>query len=187
MKKKVLSGIKETVETIVIALVLAFLIRTFIMGTFWIPTGSMIPYLDINDRIMAYKLLYNINWVKRGDIIVFKYPLNPKKDFVKRTIGLPGDVVKIREKKVFINGEELKEPYAYHSDNWEVGFPRDDYGPIKVPPGSLFMMGDNRDSSDDSRFWGFVPKKNIVGEAFFVYWPPWRIKIIRNPFRESIA
>jgi len=183
MKKEVLSGIRETVETVVIALFLAFLIRSFIVGTFWIPSGSMKPNLDINDRIMAYKFFYNIDWVKRGDIIVFKYPLNPKKDFVKRTIGLPGDVVQIIGKKVFINEKRLEEPYVVHRDNREVGFPRDDYGPIKVPPGSLFMMGDNRDSSDDSRFWGFVPEKNIVGEAFLIYWPLWRIRIIRTPFQ----
>ena len=183
MKKEVLSGIKETVETIVIALLLAFVIRTFVVETFWIPSGSMKPNLQVGDRIMAYKFLYNLNWVKRGDIIVFKYPLNPKKDFVKRAIGLPGDVVQIREKKVFVNGKEIKEPYVIHNDNWEVGFPRDDYGPVKVPPGSLFMLGDNRDSSDDSRFWGFVPEKNIIGEAFLIYWPLWRIRIIRNPFQ----
>jgi len=94
MKKEVLSGIKETVETIVIALLLAFVIRTFVVETFWIPSGSMKPNLQVGDRIMAYKFLYNLNWVKRGDIIVFKYPLNPKKDFVKRAIGLPGDVVR---------------------------------------------------------------------------------------------
>jgi len=188
MKKKHLEWIKETVETVVIALVIAFLVRTFIVQTFWIPSGSMEPTLQVGDRIMAYKLFYGIDKVKRGDIIIFKFPLDPKKDFVKRAIGLPGDVVEIRDKKVYINGKKLIEPYVIHSDRWNVGFPRDEYGPVKVPPDSLFVLGDNRDSSEDSRYWGYVPKENIIGEVFLIYWPPWRVKIIKSPplkFAES--
>jgi len=188
MKKKHLEWIKETVETVVIALVIAFLVRTFIVQTFWIPSGSMEPTLQVGDRIMAYKLFYGIDKVKRGDIVIFKFPLDPKKDFVKRAIGLPGDVVEIRDKKVYINGKKLIEPYVIHSDRWNVGFPRDEYGPVKVPPDSLFVLGDNRDSSEDSRYWGYVPKENIIGEVFLIYWPPWRVKIIKSPplkFAES--
>jgi len=118
--------------------------------------------------------------VDRGDIIVFKFPLNPKENFVKRAIGLPGDEVRIKEKKVYINGNLLSEPYVIHADSWDRGFPRDEYGPIEVPSDSLFMMGDNRDSSDDSRFWGFVPAENIVGQAFLLYWPPWRIRLLKG-------
>lgn len=181
MKKESPSWIRETVETIVIALVLAFLIRTFIVETFWIPSGSMEPTLMVGDRIMAYKLLYGINRVKRGDIIIFKFPLDPKKDFVKRVIGLPGDVIEIKEKEVYVNGKKLIEPYVVHSDNWDTGFPRDEYGPVKIPPESLFVLGDNRDSSEDSRYWGYVPKENIIGKAFLIYWPPWRIRILKSP------
>lgn len=181
MKKKTLGWIRELVETVAIALVLAFLIRTFVVQTFYIPSGSMEPTLLVGDRIMAYKIFYGLNYVQRGDIIVFKFPLNPKKDFIKRVIGLPGDTVEIIDKKVYINGKKLVEPYAVHRDNWNVGFPRDDYGPVKVPPNSLFVLGDNRDSSEDSRYWGYVPEKNIVGRAFLIYWPPWRIRILKRP------
>lgn len=182
MKKraKFLSWAKETVETIVIAFFLAFVIITFVAQSFWIPTGSMKPNLEIKDRIIAYKLFYDLDDVDRGDIIVFKFPLNPKDNFVKRAIGLPGDEVRIKEKKVYINGKLLSEPYVVHADSWNRGFPRDEYGPITVPSDSLFMMGDNRDSSDDSRFWGFVPAENIVGQAFLLYWPPWRIRLLKG-------
>ena len=95
-----------------------------------------------------------------------------------------GDTVEIRDKKVYINGKRLIEPYAVHLDRWNMGFPRDEYGPVKVPPGSLFVLGDNRDSSEDSRYWGYVPQKNIIGEVFLIYWPPWRVKIIRPPLME---
>ncbi|MCD6257073.1 signal peptidase I [Candidatus Aerophobetes bacterium] len=186
MKKKSLSWIKETVETVVIALVLAFLIRSFIVETFWIPSGSMEPTLMVGDRIMAYKIFYGINKVKRGDIIIFKFPLDPKKDFVKRVIGLPGDTIEIRKKEVYVNKKRLIEPYAVHSDNWDTGFPRDEYGPVKVPPDSLFVLGDNRDSSEDSRYWGYVPKENIIGKAFLIYWPPWRIRILKTPLIKMV-
>ena len=181
MKKKTLNWIRELVETVAVALVLAFLIRTFIVQTFYIPSGSMEPTLLVGDRIMAYKIFYGLNHVQRGDIIVFKFPLNPKKDFIKRVIGLPGDTVEIIDKKVYINGKKLVEPYAVHRDNWDIGFPRDEYGPVKVPPNSLFVLGDNRDSSEDSSYWGYVPEKNIVGRAFLIYWPPWRIRILKRP------
>jgi len=186
MKKKSLSWIRETVETVVIALVLAFLIRSFIVETFWIPSGSMEPTLMVGDRIMAYKIFYGINRVKRGDIIIFKFPLDPKKDFVKRVIGLPGDTIEIRKKEVYVNKKRLIEPYAVHSDNWDTGFPRDEYGPVKVPSDSLFVLGDNRDSSEDSRYWGYVPKENIIGKAFLIYWPPWRIRILKTPLIKMV-
>jgi len=184
-REKILSWLRETVETLVIAFFLAFVIITFVAQSFWIPTGSMWPNLRINDRIMAYKFLYGLDDVKRGDIIVFKFPLNPKENFVKRVIGLPGDEVRVKNKEVYINDKLLDEPYVVHSDTWNRGFPRDEYGPMKVPPDSLFMLGDNRDSSDDSRFWGFVPAENIIGEAFLLYWPPWRIRIIKGPSYEE--
>lgn len=178
MKKRLLPWMRETVETIVIAFILAFLIRTFVVQAFYIPSGSMEPNLQIGDRILAYKFLYGLKNVKRGDIIVFKFPLDPRKDFIKRVIGLPGDIIKVENKEIYVNGKQLSEPYIVHGDKWNSGFPRDEYPPTPVPAGSLFMLGDNRDSSDDSRYWGFVPAKNIVGEAFLVYWPLWRIRIM---------
>ncbi|MBE0477839.1 signal peptidase I [Candidatus Aerophobetes bacterium] len=181
MNKKQPGWIRETAETVIIALILAFLIRTFIVQTFWIPSGSMESTLLVGDRIMAYKLFYGMDNVQRGDIIIFKFPLDVRKDFVKRVVGLPGDVVEIRDKKVYINGEELIEPYIVHSDRRNIGFPRDEYGPVKVPPESLFVLGDNRDSSEDSRYWGYVPAKNLIGEVFLLYWPPQRVRIIRAP------
>jgi len=181
MKEKIISSLKETVETIVIAFVLAFLVRTFVAESFWIPTGSMESTLQIRDRIMAYKLFYGIKNVDRGDILVFKYPLNPRQNFVKRVIGLPGDEIQIKDKKVYVNGKFISEPYVIHSDSYLRGFPRDEYGPIKVPLDSVFVMGDNRDNSADSRYWGFVPRQNLVGEAFLLYWPLWRARIIKRP------
>lgn len=180
MKKRFLPWMRETVETIVIAFILAFLIRTFVVQAFYIPSGSMKPNLQIGDRILAYKFLYGLKNVKRGDIIVFKFPLNPRKDFIKRVIGLPGDIIKVENKEIYVNGKQLSEPYIVHRDKWNSGFPRDEYPPTSVPAGSLFMLGDNRDSSDDSRYWGFMPAKNVVGEAFLVYWPLWRIRIMRG-------
>ncbi len=180
MKKRLLPWMRETVETIVIAFILAFLIRTFVVQAFYIPSGSMEPNLQIGDRILAYKFLYGLKNVKRGDIIVFKFPLNPRKDFIKRVIGLPGDIIKVENKEIYVNGKQLSEPYIVHRDKWNSGFPRDEYPPTPVPAGSLFMLGDNRDSSDDSRYWGFMPAKNVVGEAFLVYWPLWRIRIMRG-------
>jgi len=180
VKKRLLPWMRETVETIVIAFILAFLIRTFVVQAFYIPSGSMEPNLQIGDRILAYKFLYGLKNVKRGDIIVFKFPLNPRKDFIKRVIGLPGDIIKVENKEIYVNGKQLSEPYIVHRDKWNSGFPRDEYPPTSVPAGSLFMLGDNRDSSDDSRYWGFVPAKYVVGEAFLVYWPLWRIRIMRG-------
>ncbi len=145
----------------------------------------MIPTLSIGDHILVTKFLYDIKlpyWDKilihfsqpqRGDIIVFKYPEDESKDFIKRVIGLPGDSVEIRNKRVWVNGELLVEPYTQHTDPSIYAHttqPRDNLGPITVPPDSYFMMGDNRDQSLDSRFWGFVRLEKIKGKAFLIYW-----------------
>lgn len=187
------SEIKETAEALVIAVILALIIRAFVVQAFKIPSGSMEETLKIGDHILVLKFLYKFTEPKRGDIIVFKYPVDPKVDYIKRVIGVPGDKVEIREKVVYINGERYDEPYVEHVDprtftrrsliaaeifsNEMVR--RDNYGPVIVPEDHYFVMGDNRDKSYDSRFWGFVPKKNIKGKAFFRYWPPTRIGIIR--------
>lgn len=183
------SIIREYAEAIIIAVVLALFIRTFVVQAFKIPSGSMIPTLNIGDHILVNKFIYGVKipftakvivpaWKpKRGDIIVFKYPENEKKDFIKRVIGLPGDTIEIREKTVFINGQPIAEPYIVHQDTMileeeqerdDCG--RDNCGPIKVPEDSYFVMGDNRDQSLDSRFWGIVKLNKIKGKAFIIYW-----------------
>lgn len=177
--------ILEYVKSIGIAILIALFIRAYIVQAFKIPSGSMIPTLLIGDHLLVNKFIYGVNpplsdkkilvfeTPERGDIIVFKYPEDPNRDFIKRVIGVEGDIVEIKNKKVFVNGVELKEPYARHTDSYihprELD-PRDNFGPIKVPPHKLFVMGDNRDQSYDSRFWGFVDLKDVKGKAFIIYW-----------------
>jgi len=182
-KKK--SIFREYLEAIGIALIAALFIRTFIVQAFKIPSGSMIPTLQIGDHILVNKMVYGVRipfWGRyivrygkpiQGDVVVFVYPKDRSKDFIKRVIGVEGDLVEIRQKKIFINGEPLKDPYGHYEDQglsqgW-MQF-RDNYGPKKVPENNLFVMGDNRDRSHDSRFWGFVDLKDVKGKAFVVYW-----------------
>ena len=176
---------REYAEAIVIAIILALFIRTFVVQAFKIPSGSMIPTLTIGDHILVTKFLYSIKmpfWdtivvrfsePQRGDIIVFKFPEDESKDFIKRVVGLPGDKVEIRSKRVWINEELLPESYTQHVDPNTLPHqvqPRDNLGPLTVPPESYFVMGDNRDQSLDSRFWGFVKLPKIKGKAFLIYW-----------------
>ncbi len=162
---------RETIETVLWAVVLALIIRTFVIQAFWIPSGSMIPTLLPGDRVLVCKFWYAIQPPKRGQIFVFKYPVDPKRDFVKRIIGLPGDTLEIRQGTVYLNGEPQKEPYVAFPDAYTME-------PVTVPDDSFFAMGDNRPNSQDSRFWGFVPRKNIRGPAFFRYWPIKRIGLL---------
>lgn len=194
------STIREYAEAIVIALLLAFVIRVFVVQAFKIPSGSMIPTLLIGDHILVSKLAYGLQWPQdchfeagfpplncyssiilvdlgkpqRGDIIVFRYPEDEHKDFIKRLIGLPGDTIQIRNKIVYINGEPLDDhAYTQRIDPGVIDGrinPRDNFGPVTVPEDSYFVMGDNRDQSLDSRFWGFVKFNKIKGRAFLVYW-----------------
>ena len=178
---------RENIEAILIAVVLALFIRTFVVQAFKIPSGSMEPTLLIGDHILVNKFIYGIKIPftdkklfqfgkpKRGDVIVFVYPLDPSKDFIKRTIGVGGDTIHIKNKKVYINDELYDDNHGFYSDQkvikkWSAGAKRDNFGPIKVPPDSLFMMGDNRDKSYDSRFWGFVNTNKVKGKAFLIYW-----------------
>jgi len=175
------SVVREYVEAIIIALLLAFFIRTFVVQAFKIPSGSMIPTLLIGDHILVNKFGYGVKnplngamWVavgdpRRHDVIVFKYPQNPSQDFIKRVVGVAGDRVEIVDKKVFVNGEVLVEPNAV---NLDPGYneARDRMEPITVPPGAVFVLGDNRDNSHDGRFWGFVDLKDVRGKAFMLYW-----------------
>ena len=164
---------------------LALFVRTFVVQAFKIPSGSMVPTLAIGDHILVNKFIYGvklpftsatmipISRPARGDIIVFKYPQDEKKDFIKRVVGLPGDRVDVRQQQVYINDRPLVEAYAVHqgpSTQGQAINPRDDYGPVTVPAGAYFVMGDNRDHSLDSRYWGFVRAEKIKGRAFLIYW-----------------
>lgn len=179
------SVVREYAEAIVIALVLALFIRTFVVQAFKIPSGSMIPTLLVGDHILVNKFIYGIKNpftgavvvpvkdIERKDVIVFKYPVNPDQDFIKRVIGLPGDTIVIKNKQVYVNGE----PFVVDSAIFQSPLilsgqlqPRDNLGPITVPEHSYFVMGDNRDNSHDSRFWGYVPQENVKGKAFIIYW-----------------
>ncbi|MBE0426741.1 MAG: signal peptidase I [Nitrospirae bacterium] len=181
-KKRLL---REYAEAIITALILALLIRTFVVQAFKIPSGSMIPTLLIGDHILVNKFIYGtkipftdkvilvFRKPERGDIIVFKYPENPKKDFIKRGIAIGGDIIEGRNKVVYINGKSIEEPYVRHYDRniRPGGFdPRDNFGPLVVPEGKVFVLGDNRDQSYDSRYWGFVDLKDVKGTAFIIYW-----------------
>lgn len=161
---------KEALETIFWAVVLALILRAFVIQAFWIPSGSMIPTLDPGDRVLVLKFWYHFSEPKRQQIIVFKYPVDPRRDFVKRIIGLPGDTVEIRNGVVYVNGKALSEPYIQNHDDYSME-------PTVVPKDHYFCMGDNRPNSEDSRFWGFVPKNFIRGPVVFRYWPITRIGI----------
>jgi signal peptidase I len=182
---KTKSTFREYAEAIGMALLLALFIRTFIVQAFKIPSGSMIPTLQIGDHILVNKLAYGIRvpvWghylvdfgrVQRGDVIVFIFPEDRSKDFIKRVVGVAGDTVEVRGKKVYINGKQVEDPHAhFEGDDPQNILPasRDDYGPTKVPENHLFVMGDNRDRSYDSRFWGFVNLDDVRGKAFLIYW-----------------
>jgi signal peptidase I len=185
------STVREYFESIVIAVILALFIRTFVVQAFKIPTGSMENNLLIGDHLLVNKFMFGptatslertllpIGSVNRRDVVVFKYPEEPDRDFIKRVIGLPGDTVELRAKKVYINGTPLDEPYVYFidaprsdSDFYETtSFDvRERYGPVTVPPDQYFVMGDNRDNSQDSRYWGFLPRDYIKGKALVIYW-----------------
>ncbi len=176
------SGLRENIEAILVAIVLALFIRTFVVQAFKIPSGSMLETLQIGDHILVNKFLYGIKLPflqkniislkepKREDIVVFKYPEDPRKDFIKRVVGVAGDEIEIRNKKVFVNGKHISHNYAINREQRILPGRRDNMKPTIVPPDSLFVMGDNRDNSHDSRFWGFVNLKAVRGKAFIVYW-----------------
>ncbi|HWQ68428.1 MAG TPA: signal peptidase I [Patescibacteria group bacterium] len=167
------SVFRQYAEAIIIAIILALVIRSFVIQAFKIPSGSMLQTLQVGDHILVNKFLYWFADPQHGDIIVFKYPQDEERDFIKRVVALPGDKVEVREKQVYINDKPLTEPYAIHLDPATIenpGSPRDSFGPVVVAPGQLFMMGDNRDYSMDSRFWGFLDMKKIRGKAFIIYW-----------------
>jgi signal peptidase I len=173
---------RENFEAILIAVVLALLIRTFVVQAFKIPSGSMLETLQIGDHILVNKFIFGtripftnmkllpVRKPERGDIIVFKYPVDEKRDFIKRVIGIPGDVIEIRNKVVYVNDAELQDGYVIYRDENIVPGQRDNFGPVTVPDDSYFMMGDNRDGSFDSRFWGYVKEEEVLGKALIIYW-----------------
>src|SRR3954469_9336443 len=183
------SVLREYFESIVIAVILALFVRTWVVQAFKIPTGSMENNLLIGDHLLVNKFIFGptplaigravlpVRAPRRGDIIVFKYPAEPERDFIKRVIGLPGETVELRNKKVYINGQPIDEPYVHFlsppsSDYQEVATydVRERYGPVTVPQDQYFVMGDNRDNSQDSRYWGFLPRSYVKGKALMVYW-----------------
>jgi len=183
-----MKSFRETIEAIVIALLLAFVIRAFVVQAFKIPSGSMLETLQIGDHLLVTKFAYDIRLPsnvfldttdgkvlyqtgdpERGDIIVFKFPEDEKKDFIKRVIGLPGETIEIKDKVVFIDGTPIDEPYVHHT-KYTIQPIRDNFGPYTIPEDNVFVMGDNREGSYDSRWWGPVKREKIVGKALVIYW-----------------
>jgi signal peptidase I len=185
IRKKKKSGLRENIEAILVAIVLALFIRTFVIQAFKIPSGSMKETLLIGDHILVNKFIYGVKVPflqttivpiknpKHGDIVVFKFPEDPSKDFIKRVIGIAGDVVEVRDKQIYLNSKILNHDFGIHTDSYIFPSsvqPRDNFGPVVVPEKSIFVMGDNRDQSYDSRFWGFVDLKALKGKALMIYW-----------------
>jgi signal peptidase I len=182
------STLREYFESIVIAVILALFVRTWVVQAFKIPTGSMENNLLIGDHLLVNKFVFGptasavdrallpVRDIHRGNIVVFKYPDEPERDFIKRVIGLPGDTLELRAKKVYINGKPLDEPYVHFLVPASAGGEvtsidvRERYGPVTVPQDQYFVMGDNRDNSQDSRYWGFLPRSYVKGKALMIYW-----------------
>ena len=184
MKKSVA---REYLESFLIAVILALFVRTWVFQAFKIPSGSMEPNLLIGDHLIVNKMEFSPTAtaierivlprraIDRGDVIVFKYPEEPERDFIKRVVGLPGDRVELRRKQIHINGQPIDDPHAYYLEPPSAGEParqgdvREEYGPVTVPDRQYFVMGDNRDNSQDSRYWGFLPESYVKGRALFIY------------------
>lgn len=181
--------VADWVDAIFFAIVLALAIRTLIFQLFKIPSGSMRNTLREKDHLVVNKFIFGwkvpfrtgraLAWRKprRGDIMVFNFPKNRRIYYIKRCVGIPGDLLELRDKTLYVNGVAQVEPYTVHQDDGIVPV-RDSFPALTVPPGQYFMMGDNRDRSEDSRFWGFLPEEDIQGLAWFIYWPIARIGVI---------
>ena len=166
------TAIVETLDACLFAALLSLVIITFVVQAFYIPSGSMEPTLMVDDRILVAKFVYRFQPVHRSDVIVFRYPLNPSRDFVKRVMGLPGEQVRLKDGVVYVNDRAVSEKgYTIKPDFGN-------YGPVTVPASQFFVLGDNRNNSEDSRFFGYVPRANIIGKAVFIYWPPARIGFV---------
>ena len=194
MRSRTKSAFREYLEAIVLAIVLTIVIRGLVLQAFRIPTGSMEDTLQVGDFLFVNKMVYGseidigfsgnrlvyyrfptIRDPKPGDVIVFRYPEDPSRDFIKRCVAVAGQTVEIRDKVLYVDGKAREEPYVVHKDPRIIprdskDGPRDNFGPYVVPQGHLFMMGDNRDNSADSRFWGPLPRDLVKGKAMFLYW-----------------
>ncbi|MCM8758584.1 MAG: signal peptidase I [Candidatus Omnitrophica bacterium] len=164
------------------AIALVLILRQFFVQAFVIPSESMKPTLKIHDRLLANKIIYKIRQPQRWEVIIFKYPEDPKKYFVKRLVGLPGESLLIKDGHVYIDGKIMEQPrnipiplYYYCEGASSYGINKE----VKIPENAYYALGDNSINSRDSRYWGFIPSKNLVGKALFIYWPPWRMGIIR--------
>jgi signal peptidase I len=185
------SAVREWIESIVVAFILAMIIRSFLVQAFKIPTGSMRPTLIEGDVILVNKFSYGakipftqlrlpgFEKLKRGDVVVFIYPEDKNKDFIKRLIGLPGEILEIKNGTIYINDNPLLDPVFNQSYYYNRGDFAQEAQKITIPKDHYFFLGDNSASSKDSRYWGFVPWKNILGKALLIYWPPQRIRIIK--------
>jgi signal peptidase I len=174
--------IRQNVESLGLALLLALLVRSSVVEAFWVPSGSMLPTIQIGDHLFVNKLAYKVRVpflgtaladtgsLQRGDIVVFLHPTDGTTDLIKRVVAVAGDTVEIRDKRLFVNGHTVEDPYARFVDRQTRGAPRDNFGPAVVPPGKFFVLGDNRDQSYDSRYWGFAEVESIKGKATFIYW-----------------
>lgn len=171
-KSGFLSALVDILETLLLS-VLLFLIINAVSARIKIDGSSMEPTLHHGEFVIVSKINYRFGEPERGDIVVFDFPRNITQEYIKRAIGLPGDTVEIKDQRVFVNGEKISEPYVNAPPNYE--------GEWQVPEGSLFVLGDNRNNSSDSHNWGVVPMENVIGEAFFVYWPPDSWGLIRTP------
>lgn len=171
-KSKTLYWILDTFEVIVVAGSIALVIRTYVIQTSLVPTGSMIPTLNVGDRLFVNRFIYRFSPPHRGDIVVFRSPIGDGKDYVKRCVGIPGDTLRVLDGDVYINGK--LESFA------GVDIQNDffNYGPKFIPKDHYFMMGDNRGNSYDSRYWGFVTKQALLGKALFTFWPLGRMRVL---------
>lgn len=173
---------REYGEALLVALLLALVIRTFVVQAFKIPSESMLQTLLVGDHLLASKFSYGVkvpftnyylykgNDPQRGEIIIFEYPNDPSVDYIKRIVGVPGDIIEVRNKQLYRNGEAVKEGYIRFTQPDRIEPVRDNFGPVTVPEGKYFVMGDNRDNSLDSRFWGFVGRNAIRAKAWRIYW-----------------
>ncbi|MBI2251368.1 MAG: signal peptidase I [Armatimonadetes bacterium] len=175
LSKKVKYIVKEYIDSIIFAGITALIIVQFIVRPFYIPSESMLPTLQKWDFILVNEFVYRFHLPEKGDIVVFHPPPSAfagDKEYIKRIIAKSGDTFEVKEGKVYLNGAPRYEPYIYTPCDY-------DYPKTIIPPGHFFVMGDNRSNSGDSHIWGFLPQKNIVGKAFVIFWPPWRIKILK--------
>lgn len=179
------SVVREYTEAIIVAVILALFIRSFIVQAFKIPSGSMLPTLQIGDHLLVNKFIYGVRIPftgavlipmkspERDDIVVFKFPKDRSVDYIKRVVGVAGDLIEVKDKQVYVNGKVVSNPHIQFTNTTVMAAsagPRDNMRAVKVPEGNIFVMGDNRDNSYDSRFWGFVDLNDVLGRAFILYW-----------------